>query len=988
MIRTGDRGGRVSLRQRGHVWPVRGIATVTVAALLGAWLVPIASASDDLTDTFADPDLAACVASALEVAPGAPITAEALASLTDLTCDDIVLRSFEGLDGATALTTLSLDGWFSLEGAYPEEILEDEFFLPLTELENLTTIDFTEMFLSDDVNLAPLATTPSLRSLSVKLPYGTGLEWVTGATNLESLRVDAGGSIGDATPLASLTGLTSLSVEFIQDSLTPIASLTRLRSLGLVSANATDWDSLSALTELRDLDVEYSNVPNLDFLSELTELRSVGASSTPIADISPIAGAEHLESLRFSMTEVTDLSPVATLPALTELVAQCPDDADPSPVAEVTTLEVLYLTYCDIDDATLFSGMTDLRELWIGNNKLRDLRPLAGLTKLTSLHALNQYIELAPRDVCVPYELEAAYDVDGSRLEPKGLSSSWGAYENGIMTWATAGNSPHFTFKNPSENFSGKVVVPTNPGPAYANCPFVSAPAVTISGTAEVGSTLTTAFDGAWSPGPAGWTEQLWMRDGISGLDNGLSYVVQPSDAGHTITFRLKGNRPGFEVKEVLSNAIYIPLTFDSAWSPTLSITPSVGHTATIAPPQAFPIDGTMTCTWKLDGVVVSQGTSCAYTAPSSAGGKALAASVSLTAPGYTAATFAIAPKSVLKALGQLHMIGRINEGAASSTVDAGAKLTATLPTYAGATPTAIAVHWTRNGAPISGATGRAYITTSADAGKKIGAVFTATRSGYRTETSQAIDVISVRSVFTAKPTPVIAGTKAVGFTLTAAKGTWTPTPTTYSYQWYRNGKAISGATRASYKASTADGGQKLTVKVTAKRSGYTTSAKTSASTTIAKRLTATPTPTVSGTAAVRSTLTVRTGTWGPGTVSKSYQWYRNGKAISGATKSTYRASAKDAYASITVRVTGKKSGYLSVSRTSKTVVPSGIKYANCSALLLDYPGGVAQSTGTVDMISGVPGGGILTTTFVSSKLYALNPARDGDKDGWACEPN
>jgi hypothetical protein len=36
-----------------------------------------------------------------------------------------------------------------------------------------------------------------------------------------------------------------------------------------------------------------------------------------------------------------------------------------------------------------------------------------------------------------------------------------------------------------------------------------------------------------------------------------------------------------------------------------------------------------------------------------------------------------------------------------------------------------------------------------------------------------------------------------VGPTLTASHGTWTPRPTSYTYQWYANGKAIKGATEA-----------------------------------------------------------------------------------------------------------------------------------------------------------------------------------------------
>jgi len=81
--------------------------------------------------------------------------------------------------------------------------------------------------------------------------------------------------------------------------------------------------------------------------------------------------------------------------------------------------------------------------------------------------------------------------------------------------------------------------------------------------------------------------------------------------------------------------------------------------------------------------------------------------------------------------------------------------------------------------------------------------------------------------------------------------------------------------------------------------------------------LTAAPTPTVSGSAQVGSTLTTGTGEWKPAPVTLAYQWLRDGNAISGATKSSYQLTAADAGRKISVTVTGSKSGYASASKTS-----------------------------------------------------------------------
>ncbi|MDR1825518.1 MAG: hypothetical protein LBR27_09395 [Bifidobacteriaceae bacterium] len=60
-----------------------------------------------------------------------------------------------------------------------------------------------------------------------------------------------------------------------------------------------------------------------------------------------------------------------------------------------------------------------------------------------------------------------------------------------------------------------------------------------------------------------------------------------------------------------------------------------------------------------------------------------------------------------------------------------------------------------------------------------------------------------------------VSGTVAVGNTLTA-NPTYTPLTATLTYQWYRAGVAISGATARTYTLAWADGGQSVTVKVTA----------------------------------------------------------------------------------------------------------------------------------------------------------------------------
>ncbi|MDR1791185.1 MAG: hypothetical protein LBR20_05965 [Propionibacteriaceae bacterium] len=82
------------------------------------------------------------------------------------------------------------------------------------------------------------------------------------------------------------------------------------------------------------------------------------------------------------------------------------------------------------------------------------------------------------------------------------------------------------------------------------------------------------------------------------------------------------------------------------------------------------------------------------------------------------------------------------------------------------------------------------------------------------------------------------------------------------------------------------------------------------------KPYTATPTPTISGTLKVGKKLTAKVAISPKPTY--SYQWYRGSKAIKGATKASYTLVKADKGKTIKVKVTAKKSGYQTVSLTSK----------------------------------------------------------------------
>ncbi|AWG01002.1 hypothetical protein CmiCFBP2404_09985 [Clavibacter michiganensis subsp. insidiosus] len=294
-----------------------------------------------------------------------------------------------------------------------------------------------------------------------------------------------------------------------------------------------------------------------------------------------------------------------------------------------------------------------------------------------------------------------------------------------------------------------------------------------------------------------------------------------------------------------------------------------------------------------------------------------------------------------------------------------GQRLLATTARWTPAATTS-AYAWLVDGVPVSGQTSTAYTVRAADAGSVITVAVTGSRSGYdaTTQTSEPTATVPTPVVapFTAAPTPTIAGSPQVGFTLTARAGTWTPWPT-FTYAWTRDGVLIGGQTGVTYRVTEQDRGAALAVTVTGTKTGYATTSRTSDAMTVpgatptptptptptaaptptptptvaptptptvaptnaptpapttppAAPFTAAATPTIAGTSRVGFTLSAQAGVWTPWPAF-SYAWLRDGVAIAGQTGATYRVQAGDAGSRISVTVTGTKTGYATQSLTS-----------------------------------------------------------------------
>jgi hypothetical protein len=174
-----------------------------------------------------------------------------------------------------------------------------------------------------------------------------------------------------------------------------------------------------------------------------------------------------------------------------------------------------------------------------------------------------------------------------------------------------------------------------------------------------------------------------------------------------------------------------------------------------------------------------------------------------------------------------------------SGTALRGQTVTAQSGSWSGTTPISFAYQWRRCSSSgggcgnVGGATSETYTLVSGDVGHTLRVQVTATNSaGSAQAVSGATAVVVAPGPPANTAAPALSGTPQDGHALTVSNGTWKSDSTvSYSYRWSRcdsagnNCGTISGATRSSYTATSADVGRRLRATVTAKNSVGSTSA-------------------------------------------------------------------------------------------------------------------------------------------------------------------
>jgi fibronectin type 3 domain-containing protein len=456
----------------------------------------------------------------------------------------------------------------------------------------------------------------------------------------------------------------------------------------------------------------------------------------------------------------------------------------------------------------------------------------------------------------------------------------------------------------------------------------VNAGAPAIDGTARDGETLT-ADPGRWGGTAPVAFEYRWQRcdatgDGcepIAGAD-GRTYTATAEDVDHALRVVVTARNDGGT-----QSATSAPTPAVGAQAPANTATPTVtgaardGGTLVADPgewtgtaPIAFAyqwercdgdgrgceaIPGATDRAYELAAADLGRGLHVVVTA-ANAGGSDRATS------GMTAPVAPVAPDNTAAP-------------SIAGPTRAGATLTATAGTWTGTQPVTFAYQWLRcdeTCREIPGATGSAYVTTESDVGATIRVAVTATNAaGSTTATSAPTDGIGAVPPTNVEP-PAISGIAIDGQTLTAGPGRWEGTPPIdFGYRWRRcdaDGEGcttISGATGATYTATSADVGHTLRVLVAATNPGGTDTVTSAASPEITPRPPENTTrPTIDGTARDGETLTAQPGAWdGTEPIRFAYQWQRCTAGacadIDGAADRAYTVTSRDYAATLRVVV-------------------------------------------------------------------------------------
>jgi hypothetical protein len=602
-------------------------------------------------------------------------------------------------------------------------------------------------------------------------------------------------------------------------------------------------------------------------------------------------------------------------------------------------------------------------------------------------------VSIAPITAQVKTQLTASFTYADLDNDPQGASIyEWSNGGSAVIgtgsTYIVAASDAHKTLSvkvTPVSTNGGAGIAATSIGLVIANSPpSIASVAISSSdpGKAYTGLTLSAGYVFQDPDGDSeGSSIYQWFYDGTTPAPIGgatlRTYLVTGADIGKALTVQVTP-------KDIFAQAAGTPVTSPSITPVNLAPVASnvvlhgnavnqVGEVLNVTYDRADlegdaePLTGSA-IQWLRNTVAIGGATSKVYTLTTADLGKTIAAQVTPlsltgTSPGLPKVSNSVVPNSAPVA--QTVSLTASAVPAVTDTV-----LTANYQYFdvEGDLEGATTMRWLRNNVAIPGAQNKTYSVTSADAGQTI--VYEVTPkavSGVLLGVATLSNSTVINSVPTASAVTITPGTAQVNTPLTAsfAYNDIDKDPQGASIYEWSNGTAVIG-TGSTYTVKFTDAHKTLSVKVTPVAS---VGANPGVAVTSTGLVVDNSPPSITGVAISGSdagkaytgiTLSLSSSYSfqdpdNDGEGASTYQWLRNGVAISGATARTYTVTGADIGTAITIQVT-PKDNFVPPLAGAPVISPVAIAVVNLAP--------VASNVRIIDAVGSTPAKRILAASY------------------------